>query len=511
MVNVAQAIPKTWALATVGDVCSQPQYGYTTKAASIGDLRLLRTSDITSGRISWETVPYCSDNPTDWEKYIVKDGDILVSRAGSIGVSYLVTQPPKAVFASYLIRFKPFIDRQFLAYFLQSPDYWAAIADEKLGIAVPNVNATKLKSITLPLPPTAEQRRIVAKIEELFSELDKGIESLKTAQVQLKVYRQAVLKHAFEGKLTAQWREENKDKIETPEQLLARIKKEREAHYERQLQEWEAAVKKWEEGGKSGRQPSKPQKPKNPLPLAASPVDNPFWTRLFLDELVAEAVLGKMLDREKNTGTPRYYLGNINLRWGKFDLENLKTMKVEESEIERYRLEKGDLVICEGGEPGRCAVWEGQESTMLIQKALHRVRFTESYSPYFAYYFMTYATSAGLLSPNFTGSTIKHLTGKGLGNVLFPLCTLTEQNQIVHLLDRAFNISDELGRQIEREIRRSNSLRQSVLSKAFSGQLVPQDPHDEPASVLLDRIRAEREKVVKSNHAKKTKKRKTTV
>ena len=80
------------------------------------------------------------------------------------------------------------------------------------------------------------------------------------------------------------------------------------------------------------------------------------------------------------------------------------------------------------------------------------VRFTESYSPYFAYYFMTYAASSGLLSPNFTGSTIKHLTGKGLGNVLFPLCTLAEQNQIVHLFDRSFNLCDELDRQIEPEI-----------------------------------------------------------
>ena len=246
--NVAQAIPETWVLATVGDVCSQPQYGYTTKASNLGDLRLLRTSDITSGSINWETVPYCAENPADLEKYSLKDGDILVSRAGSVGVSYLVTKPRKAVFASYLIRFKPFIDRQFLAYFLQSPDYWVTIADEKLGIAVPNVNATKLTSITLPIPPAAEQRRIVAKIEELFSELDKGIESLKAARAKLNIYRQAVLKHAFEGKLTAQWREENKDKLETPEQLLARIKQEREARYEQQLQEWKAAVKEWEAG-----------------------------------------------------------------------------------------------------------------------------------------------------------------------------------------------------------------------------------------------------------------------
>ena len=100
----------------------------------------------------------------------------------------------------------------------------------------------------LPVPPLNEQHRIVAKIEELFSELDKGIESLKAARAKLNIYRQAVLKHAFEGKLTAQWREETKDKLETPEQLLAHIKQEREARYEQQLQEWKAAVK--EMGGR---------------------------------------------------------------------------------------------------------------------------------------------------------------------------------------------------------------------------------------------------------------------
>ena len=105
-----------------------------------------------------------------------------------------------------------------------------------------------------------EQHRIVAKIDELLSELDKGIESLKTARAKLDVYRQAVLKHAFEGKLTAQWREENKDKLETSEQLLARVKNERKARFEQQLQEWKAAMQEWEESGKSGKKPQRPKK-----------------------------------------------------------------------------------------------------------------------------------------------------------------------------------------------------------------------------------------------------------
>ena len=120
----------------------------------------------------------------------------------------------------------------------------------------------------IPVPPAREQRRIVTKIEELFSELDKGIESLKTARKQLEVYRQSVLKHAFEGKLTAQWRAENKEKLETPEQLLARIKRERKARYEQQFKKWKAASAKWHRSGQKGQKPRKPLMPKPLTPLA---------------------------------------------------------------------------------------------------------------------------------------------------------------------------------------------------------------------------------------------------
>ena len=346
--------------------------------------------------------------------------------------------------------------------------------------------------IRVPIPPATEQHRIVTKIEELFSELDSGVKSLKKARDQLRIYRQSVLKHAFEGKLTAQWREENKDILESPNQLVARIEQERTAHYQRQLNEWKAAGRRWEESGELGKKPTRPRRPRSLDIVAASPTHNPFWTRLLLDELATQTVLGKMLDRQKNKGISRPYLGNINLRWGKFDLENLKTMRVEKSEIQRYSLVKGDLVICEGGEPGRCAVWESTDRTMVIQKALHRVRFTESYSPYFAFYFMMYAAKSDLLSRNFTGSTIKHLTGRGLRHVFFPICSLAEQEQVVETLNSCNTLCNELEYKIARGIRRTNALRQSILEKAFSGQFVAQYPNDEPASVLLERIKAEK-------------------
>ena len=116
-----------------------------------------------------------------------------------------------------------------------------------------------LKKSQFPLAPLEEQKNIVAKIEELFSELDSGIASLKTAQEQLKIYRQSLLKHAFEGKLTEQWRKDNANQLETPEQLLARIQTERETRYQQQLDEWKQAVKDWEAKGKEGKKPSKPK------------------------------------------------------------------------------------------------------------------------------------------------------------------------------------------------------------------------------------------------------------
>ncbi len=150
------------------------------------------------------------------------------------------------------------IEPKFLLYLFRSIE--PEMSNKGTGSTFKAITKGFVESLEFNLPPLPEQHRIVAKIEELFSELDKGIESLKAARAKLNIYRQAVLKHAFEGKLTAQWREENKDKLETPEQLLARIKQEREARYEQQLRKWKAAVQAWEEGGKSGKRPARPPK-----------------------------------------------------------------------------------------------------------------------------------------------------------------------------------------------------------------------------------------------------------
>jgi type I restriction enzyme S subunit len=149
---------------------------------------------------------------------------------------------------------------------------------------------------------------------------------------------------------------------------------------------------------------------------------------------IADMCLGKMLDKEKNKGVLQPYLANLNVRWGGFELSNLSTMRFEESESERYGLRSGDLVICEGGEPGRCAIWRDEVPEMKIQKAIHRLRTNKNYSNEFVYYQFLLAGRNGELAKHFNGSTIKHLTGYSLKQVEFKFPPLAEQNRIAAVL-----------------------------------------------------------------------------
>lgn len=157
------------------------------------------------------------------------------------------------------------------------------------------------------------------------------------------------------------------------------------------------------------------------------------WPTVRLGDYV-DSNLGKMLDAQKNKGVPRPYLGNSNVRWGSFDINDLALMKFEEGEEERYGIRDGDLIVCEGGEPGRCAVWREQAPDMKIQKALHRIRPKDGLNNYYLFYWFMLAGRAGWLEPFFTGTTIKHLTGRALNELKVPLPPIKEQCAIAHIL-----------------------------------------------------------------------------
>ncbi|MFA0144930.1 restriction endonuclease subunit S [Vibrio lentus] len=164
-----------------------------------------------------------------------------------------------------------------------------------------------------------------------------------------------------------------------------------------------------------------------------------------------DSCLGKMLDKNKNKGEFYPYLGNSNVRWGAFDLDELGQMKFEDHEHVRYGIKAGDLIVCEGGEPGRCAIWEDDLPNMKIQKALHRVRTLDGLDSEFIYYWFLLAGKNKLLDAYFTGTTIKHLTGKALKEIPIKIPPLKHQMQVAVLL-RSFDKKIKTNRQINQTL-----------------------------------------------------------
>lgn len=149
---------------------------------------------------------------------------------------------------------------------------------------------------------------------------------------------------------------------------------------------------------------------------------------------VADFRLGKMLDQKKNTGELLPYLANLNVQWSGFSLENLREMRFETHERERYGLKRGDIVMCEGGEPGRCSIWKEQMPGMMYQKALHRIRPCASLDYRFLYFNLRKQAQNGELSGLFTGSTIKHLPREKLALVQVPIPPISDQKRIADIL-----------------------------------------------------------------------------
>ena len=372
------------------------------------------------------------------------------------------------------------VEPRFLAFRINSVDF-VSFANSLNAGDRPRVDFDQISSFCLPPFSLGFQRRIVAKIEELFSELDKGIESLKTAQAQLKVYRQSVLKHAFEGKLTAQWREENKEKIETPEQLLARIKQERKAA--------------------------------DPLLVGSDTLEElpPLpegYAYTYLANL-GELGRGKSKHRPRNApelfGGPYPFIqtGEVKAA-GRIIREYSQTYS--EHGLEQSKLwPEGTLCITIAANIAETAFlgFDGCFPDSVVGFTAAKILVLPEYVELFI---KSVRTRIEAYAP---ATAQKNINLTTLENLVVPLCSLPEQQVLVDKLEAVFSEMEKQKEEIDNQLMTANALRQSILKKAFTGQLVPQDPNDEPASVLLDRIRAEREKTVQNNHSKKTKKKKT--
>ena len=173
-----------------------------------------------------------------------------------------------------------------------------------------------------------------------------------------------------------------------------------------------------------------------------------------MDE-ITESCLGKMLDAKKNKGEYQPYLANINVRWGSFDLEKLSLMRFEKDEEERYGIKYGDLIMCEGGEPGRCAIWRDELPNMKIQKALHRIRpNTELVDVEYLYYWFLLSGRNDLLRRHFTETTIKHLPGETLKQLVIDLTDMKTQkgiSSVLRVIDKKITVNEHINDNLEQQ------------------------------------------------------------
>ena len=389
----------------LGDICELLN-GFAFKSSNYvqSGLRVIRITNVKKGYvIDEEPQFYPLETQEELKKYILKKGDLLISLTGNVGRVGILSEDllPAALnqrVGCLRVKDKSLVSLQYLFHLLNTNSFEKDCINSSKGIAQRNMSTEWLKEYEITLPPLPTQHAIVTRIETLFAELDKAVQHLRTAQQQLKTYRQAVLNHWLNN-------------------------------------------------------------------------DDGKWEMVKLGE-VAEMCLGKMLDKNKNKGTYQPYLRNVNIRWGGFDLDDLLEMKFEESEQDRYGIRKGDLIMCEGGEPGRCAIWNSDIPNMKIQKALHRIRLNDNVLNKYVYFLFVLYAQNGVLGKYFTGTTIKHLTGQSLKSVEIPLPPLAEQQRIVKEIESRLSQATASETYIENALQQAEALRQSILKKAFSGELV---------------------------------------
>ncbi|MCK6521313.1 restriction endonuclease subunit S [Myxococcota bacterium] len=354
------------------------------------------------------------------------------------------------------------VDAVFVAYFLVSSGSRIIRECAKNGTTVASIEFAALKGVSIGIPPIQEQRDIVAAIEAHFSRLDAAEQGLKRVQAKLKHARASVLKAAVEGRLVpteaALARAEGR-RYEPGSALLARVLAERRA--------------RWAERGERGKykEPVAPETEGLPeLPEG--------WVWASCDQ-AGDILLGRQRAPQYLKGiSPRPYLRVANIRDNWIDWRDVEEMDFSDEHFAKYRLESGDILLCEGQSPelvGQSAIYRGERPNVCFQKTLHRFRpLIGGPTPEFAQIvFRAWVMNRVFMRRASITTNIAHLTLEKLRAAPFSLPPLAEQARIVAEVDRRLSVLDQVEALVGRSLTRCASLRQSILKRAFEGRLVP--------------------------------------
>ena len=439
-------IPPTWAWVRVGAVSESRLGKMLDRSRNTGTpRRYLRNVNVRWFDFDLSDLLEMRFEDSELPEFALRSGDVLICEGGEPGRAAVWDGREDDIYfqkAIHRVRFSDLVVGQYFVGALRASADDGRLAEYFTGTTIKHFTGTALRTYVFPLPPLAEQHRIVAKVDDLMALCDRleetwasrentrdrltqasltrlsapdtdektyraharfavdALPALTPRTDQVGLLRQTILSLAVRGKLVRQ------DQNTAPVGVLL---------------------------AERGMSTSDSRQFEIPPTWA--------WVRV---GAVSESRLGKMLDRSRNTGTPRRYLRNVNVRWFDFDLSDLLEMRFEDSELPEFALRSGDVLICEGGEPGRAAVWDGREDDIYFQKAIHRVRFSDLVVGQYFVGALRASADDGRLAEYFTGTTIKHFTGTALRTYVFPLPPLAEQHRIVGKVDELMALCDQL-------------------------------------------------------------------
>ena len=399
-------VPSSWEWTTLGHIAYVASGSTPSKDSFVANgIPYIKMYNLRNQRIDFDFQPqYIKEEIHNGklQRSQTEIGDLIMNIVGPpLGKLAIIPDSlPQANFNQAAVLIRPLLHKEvlvnYLFHYLSEMSEINSISTKGSAGQV-NISLTQSQNMRIPLPPLAEQQRIVAEIERWFNLIDQIEQGKADLQTAIKQAKSKILDLAIHGKLVPQ------DPTDEPaSELLKRINPKAEITCD---------------NGQYGKVPE-------------------GWCLCHIKD-VAESLLGKTLDKSKDTGELKNYLCSINIQWDNFDLSTVKQCRIEKNDLERYTIRKGDLLVCEGGDVGRAAIWPFDKE-MYYQNALHRIRFRDKISSrYFLYSFMCHKQS-GVLDDISKGVTIKHLTQSTMNKIYFPLPPLAEQQRIVNAIDKAF-------------------------------------------------------------------------
>lgn len=441
-------LPEGWVSPQLDEIATDINYGYTASSTSenIGP-KMLRITDIQDNKVDWNSVPFCKIEDNQKDKYLLCNGDLVFARTGAtVGKSFLINEDiSNTVFASYLIRVRcnKKISSNYLSYFFRSPTYWSQITEFSAGIGQPNVNGSKLKKLNLPLASVYEQKTISEKLDTLLAQVDSAKVGLEQIPQILKRFRQAVLAAAMRGELTEIWRTRNSFNL---------------------------SLQKYYELTKGQK-----LKAKN----TSEPCEEKTWLRCNIGHIFNVKSGDGLTAKEMNdSGDIPVYGGNGITGYH-----------------DKYNTEEPTIVI------GRVGYYCGSvhltpEKSWITDNALLVDFNSELITKQFAHWLL----KATNLRVDISSSAQPVISGAKIYSIEIVIPPIEEQHEIVRRVEQLFAYADTIEKQVNSALTRVNNLTQSILAKAFRGELTAQWRAENPdlisgensAAALLEKIKTER-------------------